>query len=53
MANVALFLASDEAEYVSGAVLVVDAGGEVIGDRNLRFVEMGSKIVQETGRTGL
>ena len=36
----------------SGAVLVVDAAGEVIGDRNLRFVEMGSKIVQEAGRTG-
>jgi NAD(P)-dependent dehydrogenase (short-subunit alcohol dehydrogenase family) len=53
IANAALFLASAEAGYVSGAVLVVDAAGEVIGDRNLRFVEMGSKIVQEAGRTGL
>ena len=50
IANAALFLASDEAGYVSGAVLVVDAAGEVIGDKNLRFVEMGANIVQEAGR---
>jgi NAD(P)-dependent dehydrogenase (short-subunit alcohol dehydrogenase family) len=53
IANAALFLASAEAGYVSGAVLVVDAAGDVIGDRNLRFVEMGARIVQEAGRTGL
>ena len=53
IANAALFLASAEAGYVSGAVLVVDAAGEVIGDKNMRFVEMGSKIVQEAGRSGL
>ena len=53
IANAALYLASDEASWVSGAVLVVDAAGEVIGDRNHRFVEMGSTIVQEAGRTGL
>ena len=53
IANAALFLASGESEYVSGAVLVVDAAGEVIGDRNQRFVEMGSTIVQEAGRQGL
>jgi NAD(P)-dependent dehydrogenase (short-subunit alcohol dehydrogenase family) len=53
IANAALFLASAEAAYVSGAVLVVDAASEVIGDRSLRFVEMGAKIVQESGRTGL
>ena len=53
IANVALFLASAEAGYVSGAVVVVDAAGEVIGDRNLRFVEMGAQIVQEAGRSGL
>jgi NAD(P)-dependent dehydrogenase (short-subunit alcohol dehydrogenase family) len=53
IANAALFLASEEAAYVSGAVLVVDAAGEVIGDRNLRFVDMGSAIVQEAGRKGL
>ena len=51
IANAALFLASAEAGYVSGAVLVVDAA-DVIGDKNLRFVEMGSKIVHEAGRTG-
>jgi NAD(P)-dependent dehydrogenase (short-subunit alcohol dehydrogenase family) len=53
IANAALFLASAEAGYVSGAVLVVDAAGDVIGDKNLRFVEMGAKIVQEAGRSGL
>ena len=42
IANAALFLASAEAGYVSGAVLVVDAASEVIGDRNQRFVEMGA-----------
>jgi hypothetical protein len=53
IANAALFLASAEAGYVSGAVLVVDAAGEVIADKNLQFVEMGSKLVQEAGRTGV
>jgi NAD(P)-dependent dehydrogenase (short-subunit alcohol dehydrogenase family) len=53
IANAALFLASAEAAYVSGAVLVVDAAGELIGDRSLRFVEMGTRLVQEAGRTGL
>ena len=53
IANAALFLSSAEAAYVSGAVLVVDAASEVIGDRNQRFVEMGATIVQEAGRRGL
>jgi NAD(P)-dependent dehydrogenase (short-subunit alcohol dehydrogenase family) len=53
IANAALFLASTEAAYVSGAVLVVDAAAEVIGDRNHRFVDMGATIVQEAGRSGL
>ena len=52
IANAALFLASAEAAYVSGAVLVVDAASEVIGDKNLRFVEMGTQIVHGAGRTG-
>ena len=32
------------------AVLVVDAGGEVIGDRNGRFVEMDTRLVSEAGQ---
>lgn len=53
IANAALFLAGDESSFVNGTTLVVDAGGEVIGDRNHRFVGMGPQIVQEAGRTGL
>ena len=40
---------SAEVGYVSGAVLVVDAASDVIGDKNLRFVEMGARVVQEVG----
>ncbi|HEU5265409.1 MAG TPA: glucose 1-dehydrogenase [Jatrophihabitans sp.] len=50
IANAALYLASDEASWVNGAVLVVDAGGEAIGDRNHRFFEMSAQTVQEAGR---
>jgi NAD(P)-dependent dehydrogenase (short-subunit alcohol dehydrogenase family) len=52
IANAAVFLASAEAGYISGVVLVVDAASEVIGDKNLRFVDMGAQIVHEAGRTG-
>ena len=51
IANAALFLSSAEASWVNGAVLVVDAGGEVIGDRNGRFVEMDTQLVSEAGQT--
>ena len=36
---------------VKGALLVVDAGGGVIGDRNGRFVEMDTRLVSEAGQT--
>jgi NAD(P)-dependent dehydrogenase (short-subunit alcohol dehydrogenase family) len=52
VANAALYLASDDASWVSGAVLVVDGASEVIGDRSQRFVEMGPTVVREAGRSG-
>ncbi|MEE2683353.1 MAG: glucose 1-dehydrogenase [Actinomycetota bacterium] len=52
IANAVLYLASDEASFTNGAVLVVDAAGESIGDRNGRFVKMGSQTVQEADRSG-
>ena len=52
IANAVLYLASDEASFTTGAVLVVDAAGETIADRNHRFVDMGSQTVQEADRSG-
>jgi NAD(P)-dependent dehydrogenase (short-subunit alcohol dehydrogenase family) len=37
MANAALFMASDEAEFMNGAVLVIDAGKETLSDRAAKF----------------
>jgi len=37
MANAALFMASDESEFMSGAVLVIDAGKETLSDRAQKF----------------
>ena len=51
IANAALFLAGGEASWVDRAVLLVDAGGEVIGDRDGRFVEMDTRLVSEAGQT--
>ena len=53
IANAVLYLASDEASFTNGAVLVVDAAGESIADRNSRFVDMGSQTVQEADRSGV
>ena len=53
IANAVLYLASGEASFTNGAVLVVDAAGESIGDRNNRFVQMGSQTVQEADRSGV
>ena len=51
IANAALFLAGGEASWVNRAVLLVDAGGEVIGDRDGRFVEMDTRLASEAGQT--
>ena len=53
IANAVLYLASDEASFTNGAVLVVDAAGETIGDRSNRFVTMGAQVVQEGDRSGI
>ena len=53
IANAVLYLASAEASFTNGAVLVVDAAGESIGDRNGRFVQMGSQTIQEADKSGL
>jgi NAD(P)-dependent dehydrogenase (short-subunit alcohol dehydrogenase family) len=53
IANAVLYLASDEASWTNGAVMVVDGAGETIGDRNHRFVEMGAQTVQEADRSGV
>ena len=37
MANAALFMASDESEFMSGAMLVIDAGKETLSDRAQKF----------------
>lgn len=37
MANAALFMASDESEFMNGAVLVIDAGKETLSDRAAKF----------------
>lgn len=42
MANAALFMASDESEFMNGAVLVVDAGKETLSDRAAKFYPIGS-----------
>ncbi len=37
MANAALFMASDESEFMNGAVMVLDAGKETLSDRAAKF----------------
>jgi hypothetical protein len=37
MANAAVFLASDEGQFMNGAVLIMDAGKEVLSDRASKF----------------
>ena len=52
IANAALYLASDEARYISGHCLVVDAGQTTNGG-SARFHESKSAIVEEAGRRTL
>ena len=49
IANAALYLASDEARYVSGHTLVVDAG-QTINGGSARFHQSRSALVEEAGR---
>jgi len=53
IASAVAFFSSEDADFVNGAVFVVDGGGEVIGDRIGRFVDMGAVTVQEADRTGV
>lgn len=49
IANAAVYLASDEARYVTGHTLVVDAGQTTIGG-NGRFHQQDSALLREAGR---
>lgn len=40
IANAAVFLASEESEFMNGAVLIVDTGKEVLSDRAAKFYPM-------------
>jgi NAD(P)-dependent dehydrogenase (short-subunit alcohol dehydrogenase family) len=51
IANAAVYLASDEARYVTGHTLVVDAGQTTMG-ANSRFHRSPTALVQEAGRRG-
>lgn len=53
IAQAALWLASSESSWVNGAVIVVDAGGEVNATKVQRYFEMTPDIVQEHGRRGV
>ena len=50
IANAALYLASDEAKYVSGHTLVVDAGQTTSGMEPQRFHQGGNLSFHEAGR---
>lgn len=52
IANALLFLASDEARYISGHTLVVDAG-QTTGAAPSMFHMMESGIIREAGRRGV
>ena len=49
IANAALYLASDEARYVTGHTLVVDAGQTTMG-ANRRFHQRHTAVLHEAGR---
>ncbi len=50
IANAALYLASDEARYVSGHTLIVDAGQTTNGGSS-RFHQRSNKLLREAGRS--
>lgn len=52
IANAALYLASDDARYVSGHCLVVDAGLTTAGAEPSRFHRGAGSVIGEAGRRG-
>jgi hypothetical protein len=48
-----IFLASEEARFVSGSTLVVDGAGDVPADKNQIFVDLGPQLWREAGGSGL
>jgi NAD(P)-dependent dehydrogenase (short-subunit alcohol dehydrogenase family) len=53
IANALLYLASDEARYVSGHTLVVDAGQTTGGESGDMFHDQEADIIREAGKRGL
>jgi NAD(P)-dependent dehydrogenase (short-subunit alcohol dehydrogenase family) len=53
IANALLYLASDEARYVSGHTLVVDAGQTTSGEAGELFHGQEADIIREAGKRGL
>jgi len=53
VANALLYLASDEARYVTGHTLVVDAGQTTSGEAGEMFHQQEADIIREEGKRGM